>query len=789
MFINQLKLVLRRLKKSPFYTTINVLGLTLGLTTVLFITIYVEDERSFDRFHTDADQIYRLTSSHERLGKSGMPFIDFADYFAPDIPEIEAYSRVIPRGRELMVSAGETDINLEKVMMTDANFFEFFSFELIDGVASEVFNQTDQAVISQSVSKRLFGDENPIGQELVIEKGERYIVSGVSADPPGNSTIQFNVLLYKRDHYKNQFVERHSVRSAITWVKLNDEADVSKVLEGIAESREKPPYSRWALNSEFDLLPLTKERLEADFGRDLFEHNDKAYVQLFTGIGIAVLLLALINYVNMVTAQSIKKVKEVGLRKVIGARKSQLMLYHLVESSLLTLVSFLLAFGLVERLMPMFNQVLEKNIEVELFSTGWLGFGILLSIILGLISGLYPAFYINKVKPLALMSRFATSSKAGKGFKKGLVLFQFVATAVLILVLVIMRQQMNYLEDKDLGFDTDLVMSVPLARDSTQLYQTLKNQVNSIQGVNEASLAGFGIGGHAIVNVLYGPRIEGQKGPGGGGHAAIYADEHLLSTLNIQMIWQSAAWEGVQLKKDEMLVNASMAEKMDWMDDPVDRHLYINNGETKLKVVGIVPDLFIKSLKTEVEPMVVFPMGEWGTNCLLVKLEVGAGAATLDQVAETYSTLFDRPFSYELLETQVARFYAKEQGQFMLFQVFSTLALFISLLGLLALTTYTLQQRRKEISIRKILGATLRGLVLMLNKEYVVLVVIAFALASPIAYYFMDQWLADFAYRISVGPMLFIATLLGFLLLCWLLTASQSLRVSHENPADVLRDE
>ncbi len=793
MFINQLKLVFRRLKRSPFYTFVNVLGLTLGLTAVLFIAIYVADERSFDRFHTDADHIYRLTSSHERLGKSGRPPLDFVEYFAPDIPEITGYSRLAPKYAEVMVSADETDLNVKGVTMIDPNFFQFFSFELTDGLGSQVFANSASAVISESMAKKFFGDENPLGKEVVIEKAERYVITGIAADPPGNSTIQYNLLLYKEGHFKNQFEQRHGVRSAITYVKLDKASDKEKVVEGIMAARDKPSYARFTQENEFDLMSIKKERLEADFTDDPFEHNDLAYVRLFIAIGLAVLLLALINYVNLVTAQSIKKMKEVGLRKVIGARKGQLMLYHLLESSMLTLLSFLLAFGLVERLMPIFNELTAKDIQIELFSLNWLGFGVLFSIALGLLSGLYPAYYINRVKPLSLMSRFATAQTSGKGFKTGLVLFQFVATAILIVVLVIMKQQMDYLEEKDLGFDTDLVLSVPLSRDSTHLFNKLKSEFEGIQGVDEVSLSGFRIGGSAIVSVMHGPNTNGENSEGervgGDAYTAVFADEDLIGTLDIEFFWQSSSWDGAKLKEGEMIINYSLAEKLGWLDDPIGKKLYDYNGSNGKAVVGIVYDMHIKSLKKKVEPMVIYPIGDWGTNTLLVKLNPGAGALSVSQMADSFSQMFDRPFSYELLETQVARFYAKERGQYRLFQVFSMLALFISLLGLLALTTYTLQQRRKEISIRKVLGASLRGLILMLNREYALMVLIAFAVASPIAWLSMEKWLADFSYRIEVSPLLFVITFLGFMLLCWAITAGQSLKVSRENPADVLRDE
>lgn len=788
MLSNQVKLVFRRLKRSPYYTLVNMSGLTVSLTAVLFITIYVKDEVSFDRFHAKAGKIYRVVQEHNRLGPHSRIPSDFVEIFEPDIPEIESYTRLSNLYNPVLVGTKDKQLNMTGVFMTDPGFFDFFSFRLIHGSANDAFAESGHAVITESASRLLFGDEHPVGKTIEIEKGEQYIISAVAADAPKNSTIQFKVLLYRKGYFKNRFEETRGVSTAITYVSIHAGSDLTGVEEKINQARAKPIYSRLTKNSQFVLLPLTDQRLHSPYETDTFDMNDIGYVRLFSGIGFVVLLLAMINYVNLVTSQSIRKMKEVGLRKVIGAGRRQLIYYQLLESIVLTTLSFLLAFAIVERLMPFFNEVMDKAVRVQYFSLEFFIYGVLFSLLLGAISGFYPAFYITRVKPLALINRQVESVGRGRHFKKGLVLFQFVATAMLMSVLVIMRGQMQFLKEKELGFETDFVISAPLDRDSTHLFTKLKTTFLAIPGVKSTSLTGFRLGVQTMTSLRSGPNESGKGGESIGSNV-VFADEDLIKTIGMQWYWQSPMFESSTFKENKVLVNYTLAKEQGWLENPEGRKIFGWNDQAGKQVVGIVKDFHSQSLKEVVEPLAILPLTEWGTRQILIKLEGQVGLEAIEPLAQAYQSLFDRPFAFEFLDDQIARFYKKERGQFRLFQVFSALALFISMLGLVALTTHTVQQRRKEISIRKVLGASIGRLMLLLNKEYVILVLVAFLIASPVAYYVMQMWLNDFSYRISLDPTLFIITFTLFLATCWVVTFGQSLNVSRENPADVLRNE
>ena len=786
MLKNHLILVVRKLRKEKLYSFVNILGLTVGLTAFLLIALYVRDELSFDQFHANKENIYRVVKGNETQGSGFAVATDYVEFFADDMPQIDTYTRLSATNERTVVSVGKNRLNTSGVFYVDANFFEFFSFALADSPNKGVFSATGQAVITETLSRKLFGSKSPIGQEIEIGKAEKFVVTGIAKDTPANSTIQFQLVLHKQDRFKNDFQNTRGIGLAITYISTHEGHNKAAIERHINDARERPPYKMITERFEYSLLPLVDQRLKASYSFDYFDKNDIRNVALFSGIGVVVLLLAVVNYINLVTAQSIKRIKEIGLRKVIGARKRELVLYQLLESSLITILSFLLAFAFTERLIPAFNSMLDKDIVVQYFSFEFFIWVVIAGLSLGAIAGLYPAFYISRVKPLALIRHGRSESGKGGWLKKGLMLFQFVVTAILLSVLMIMNGQMQYLKEKELGFDADFVIEIPLDRDSTHLYPALKNRFLTIAGVKHASLSGFRVGGPAITVFKDKPgHLEGAKTVA---EIVIHGDQDITKALGMKLYWQSDRLAEGQFDDNQILVNYTLAAKMGWLEDPAGRRLYGWNKDV-FEVVGIVEDFHLTSLKEEIKPMTIVPLENWGTDNLLVKMNGKTGLNEIDKMKDTYQALFDRPFEYHFLNDQIEAFYKREQGQLRLFQIFSSLAVFISLLGLVALTAYMIEQRRKEVSIRKVLGASIKRLILMLNREYTVLVIIAFLVAAPVAYYSMQDWLSAFKYRISIHPILFVAAFVAFLVLSWLVTIFQSFQVLKENPADILRDE
>lgn len=784
MFSNNLKLILRKLRKEKLYAFVNIAGLTVGLTAFLLIALYVRDELSYDHFHENKENIYRVIRQSEEGQYSGAIISDYVEYFKEDIPEIDAYSRISIKSLFSLVESEETALNVEKVLYSDSNFFDFFSFELEEGTPKNVFTQNGSAVITRDLSERLFGDEDPIGKSVRIDKEKNVVITGLAKSVPKNSYVQFEMVVFEKDIFKND--KEYIASSALTYISLIQGKSPDGVADRIGAAKEKPIYRRFLEGNTYMLLPMLDLRLNAPFEFGYFAKNDMRYVILFSGIGLVVLLLAVVNYINLVTAQSMRKVKEVGLRKVIGANKVQLILYQLSESVVITLVSFVFAFAIAERLLPFYNALLDKSIALQYGSSEFFVWVFLAGIALGLLAGLYPAFYISRFKPLALLNK-ATITAGNKGYlRRFLVLFQFVASGLLLVVLAIMFSQMNYLKTKDLGFNPDFVVQIPLYDDQQEDYLILKNELERIGGIKSVTATGWSVGRGTSTVLFDGPNVEGDEAQSYRLNR-VEADENYYETIGLKFLQKSENFDFSLLNKNQIVVNEALIKSFGWQDDPIGKKAYGWNNEQK-EIVAVVANFHTFSLKQEVAPLYITSLEESADN-LLLKVNAENPKEVLRKVGEAYAEIAQRPFEFYYLDDKIKEFYKKEKGQFMIFQVFSLLAVFISLLGLVALTIYTVEQRRKEVSIRKVLGASLKSLILMLNKEYILLVILAFLIASPIAFYTMQDWLAAFKYRIHISPFLFIVTFFSFLVLCWLVTILQSLKVSKANPADTLREE
>jgi len=784
MFKNNLKLIVRKLRKEKLYSFVNIAGLTVGLTAFLLIALYVRDELSFDDFHKNKENIYRVVNYNEERGYSSSIISDYVEYFKEDIPQIDAYSRISIKGLYSLVESEQAGINVEKVLIVDSNFFDFFSFELIDGTSKSVLSSDGSAVITKALSERLFGEENPIGESVKINKDKSVIISGVANEVPKNSYIQFEMVIHLRGHFKNEFEYR--ANNALTYVSLVPGQSSEGIDERIDAAKEKPIYRGFLEGYKYSLVPMLDLRLHAPFEVDYFDKNDIRYVTLFSGIGLVVLLLALINYVNLVTAQSMRRVKEIGLRKVIGANKVQLVFGQLSESVVITLVSFVFAFAIAERLLPFYNQLLDKSITLQYGSSEFFMWVFIAGLALGILAGIYPAFYISKFKPLALLNK-STVAVGNKGYlRKFLVLFQFVSSGLLLVVLAIMFSQMNYLKTKDLGFNPDFVVQIPLYDEMRENYQTLKNEIERVGGVGSVSASRWSVGSGSSTILYHDPHVDGE-GSERFRLNVIMADSDYSNTVGLKFLQKADDFVFEKLDKGQIVVNEAFLKVFGWEDEPIGKKAYGFSSEPR-EIVAVVADFHTYSLKQEVEALFITPIEE-STSNILVKLNPQNPNQVIENIRKVYEGMAQRPFEFYYLDDKIADFYKKEQGQFMLFQIFSGLAVFISLLGLIALTIYTLEQRRKEVSIRKVLGASIQNLLLLLNKEYTLLVVFAFLIASPIAYYAMQGWLTEFKYRIEVTPLIFIGAFLSFLALSWMVTLLQSLQVSKANPADTLREE
>ncbi len=786
MLKNHLKLVLRKLKKEKVYSFVNIFGLTIGLTAFLIIALYVKDELSFDKGIAKYDNTYRIYYEHKEWGIRGRLASNYLEIVGDNIPQITRFSRITNYNNPQLLTVGESSIYSNKVLRVDPNFFEFFNFELKNAKPESVFNNSSTVVITTELAEKLFGDENPIGQAIEFDKKETLFVSALVEPAEKNSSIQFDMLRYDEGLFSDGF-DKSGGMTVMTYVTLENNARVNEVENLLNEAKTLPVYRDFLEGQNFGIFPFENQRLYAPYPADYFETNSISYVLMFIAIGVSVLLLAIINYVNLVTAQAIRRYKEVGLRKVVGASRGQLVAYQFAESITVTVISFCLSFALTERLIPSINTILDKEIKLEYFSLDFLIWVLIIGVAIGILSGAYPAFYITRFKPLTLLQKNTTTG--GKGWlRKTLVLFQFVTSGILLTVLVIISQQMNFLKSKELGFTSELLVNVPLYQDSVRSYQTIKNELSSVSGLESVSLGGFQPGSKMMTSIS---NSSDRKAEGSISSSTdlVFGDNNFLETTQIEVLWKSPHFRTNEFTENQVIINESLARKLELLDKPDGKRLYRWNDQVGLELVAIVKDFHLQPLKESVNPTSIQYLNDWGTRNLLLRLNSQNQNEVLAKVGESYENIFNRPFEFHYVDDEIREFYRKEEGQFRLFKVFATLAISISLLGLFALTIFTIEQRRKEVSIRKILGASLKRLLLMLNREYSILVFLAFIIASPVAFYAMQGWLTEFEYRITISPFLFVGIFSSFLVLCWLVTLSQSLKVTRENPADTLREE
>ena len=787
MFINYLTIILRKLRKERTYTSINLLGLTVGLCAFLLIMLFVRDELSYDEFHTDKDRMFRVLANDANYGYNDTP-VDYVELVAAETPQITAYTRMMRSSREALIESEAKKLYVEGVYVVDRNFFQFFDFPLQNAPRESVFNQGNQAVITPALAGRLFGDENPIGRELVIEKDRRVTVTAVAAALPANSYIQFDIVVSEAGELKNQYEQKGWLRTLLTYVKLNDAAQQGFVKDQFDRLVDKPVYSFFLQDETFELLPLTEQRLTPLYETDYFAKNDIRFIYLFMGIGVVILLLALINYVNLATAQSIRRAKEIGLRKVIGASRKQLIGYQLMESVIMTTLAFTLAFALAERLMPTYNNILNKDIHLDYLSFEFLLGVPLFGLVIGLLAGLYPAFYLSGFRPIKLVNQQTASGGGKKLIRRGLVLIQFAAAGILLLVTLIMQSQLNYLDDKDLGFDKSHLISIPLYKDTVWNRSVLQESLDRLAGVETTSLGNWALG-QGTTSYYFSNEHEEGEGADRTRVELVNADGHYAQTLGLEMAVTSESFEVNGLREGEVVISRKLAQRFGWEADPIGQRLY-NYRNDFFTVVGMVEDYHSRDFSFEILPTVILPGEKEAVyRHLIVKVAPGANRQVLDESKAIYEPLVQRPFQYFYLEDTAARFYESEQGQMRLFSVFSSLAVFIALIGLVALAMYMTEQRQKEVSIRKVLGASVRQLVALLNREHLWLTVMAFLVAIPVSIYAMQGWLQNFAYRIEIPPLLFVLALVGFMALNVVVTYFYTHRVSRANPADTLRNE
>lgn len=813
MLRNQLKIAWRYLLRSKSYSFINILGLSIGIACCLMILLYVQQELSYDKFHEKGDQIYRMALERKYPGRATPYAIvpqSFAQAVANDFPEVETAVRLFKFPGNIIFKIGKNVYEEEHRMWADSNFFSVFSIPLLEGEASEVLTKPESVVLTESTAKRYFGDQSPIGKVLDIPQNEDdLIVTGVCADVPDNSHFKFDVLMASK---ALNFLERPNYISfsAYTYLVLNAAANpksveakfpalVTKYASGQIAQNFGVSYEEYQKNGNgyrYFLQPLESIYLESQLENELKAPGSKTRVYIFTLIAFFILGIACINFMNLATARSSERAKEVGIRKTLGSERGTLALQFLLEAILISVISTVLALGILKIAIPSFNVLAGKEIAMQqLLNWKYIPALLLFPILTGLLAGAYPAIILSGFKPLEVLRGALHSTKKGLWLRNGLVVLQFSISVILIISTIIVYQQLNFIQHKELGFDKENIISIPGGFNlNPQQTETFKNQVRQIKGVEAVGSCNAMPGGYYF-GVSFTPPGDNEAVTGRG----IIIDEDYVECMKMDMLAGRDYAKEFTADTLSVILNETAVKELA-LSDPVGKTLKTkdtfgqpqSDDTYEYTIVGVVKDFHFQSLHQGISPLFLLHHGiSQGQNGLFtVRISGDNMPTTLRQIESKWTGILPEvPFRFDFLDQDLSQLYAAEQTSQRVFGLFSMLAIFIACMGLLGLAAYVTQQRTKEIGIRKVLGASVLGLVGLLSKDFLKLVALALFIASPLAWWVMDKWLADFAYSIDMQWWVFVVAGLVAILVAFLTVSFQSIKAALINPVESLRSE
>lgn len=794
MIKNYLVLAFRNLVKDKFYSLINILGLTIGVTCGMLLFLYVSDELSYDRYHQKASRIYRIVSyirEPDKINKWTSTQPPLVKTLKQDYPFVESYVRFFGNGRT-MFRLGEQRFYEEDVYSTDSTVFDVFTYKFLEGDSKVALDEPGSVVLTEKVARRFFGNGKAVGQVLRTDDTTSYKVTGVIADVPKNSHLTFNALLSLNTNQRN--TDGWGGFYINSYLLLSKNADVSKLeagFPGLYEKYMSSIFKRMGIHITYQLQPLTSIHLYSKFDGET--NGDIGYVYTFSAIAFFMLLIASINYMNLATAQSARRAKEVGLRKVMGSMKGALVAQFLTESVLLAFISLLSSFILVAALLAFFNQVSGKQIGyMELLSPTFILIGLGIVVFTGLVSGSYPAFYLSAFEPAQVL-KGSFKARGGSFFRKALVVTQFSISMVMLICTWIVYQQLNYMRNKDMGYDRDQVLTIDYQDNQPKdRYNALRKYLldnPNIQSVASASSPVSNIGGCVIFTV------ESSTGMKEMAFKPTQIDHDYIKTMGMKLVQGRDFSDKLPADTaNSVLVNEAVVKRMNWKD-PIGKKIMLGtvapdgkNPPPTAQVVGVVRDFHQQSLYNPIEPLIM--IYRRGSGVIHVKIKAQNTKETLAYIGRKWQEIYpDRLFEYRFLDQDFQSAYRADELRGQIFTAFSALTILIACLGLFGLATFTTEQRVKEIGVRKVLGGSVASVVLLLSKDFTRLVLFSFPIAIPIAYFSMNRWLQSFTYKTTMNPWIFIAACALTLVICWLTVIYQSLKAALANPVKSLRSE
>jgi len=776
---------------------INLLGLSLGITVCMLIFLLISYELNFDDFHSKKDRVYRVvredSGPSEIKYSSSTPF-PMARALHNDFPELEGITQIfVPEEYQLKV--GDNIWMEENVLFADSAFFQVFDFPAIAGNPVASFKNPGVAFVTESMARKRFGDADPIGQRVSISGTIEVEVVGILRDPPRNSHVNFSMVVmidsFNKDLVGGFDYDAWQVTLGFTsYILLGENGDPFLFDEKLRELPKKYLSEKSAREVTYRIQPLQEIHFDKRFASSNPVYTiDTTYLMVLGVVGLFILLIACINFINLSTAVAIRKSKEVGVRKVMGASRSQLIYQYMGEAFVLTLVSSLIALGAAERILPGLNQFLDAGLSMTTLTEPvamWIFGGGMLTV--ALLSGLYPAWVLSGYKPVAaLKTKISSPGSTSLFLRRGLVTFQFVISQVLIIGTIVVASQMNYFRNKPLGFDKDHIVKFSLNDNDPGVLHTLKNRLLENSNIQHVS---FGIGVPTSQNDINSDvKIQGIEEKVDMGVKTV--DFDYMKTFDLQLA--AGRWylkENQDSTQKEFLLNETAVRQLGFsVEEVLGKEITFGLNSVKGPIVGVVKDFHVNSLQEAIKPvvMVQFPSLYFEGGA---KISDSNMPETIDYIKTVWSEAFPGYlFDFKFLDESLAENYAREQQLYSLFKLFAGISIGIGCLGLFGLISFMVVQKTKEVGVRKVLGASIPGIVFLFSKDFVKLMVIAFVVAAPVCWYAMGEWLSGFAYRIELSPLYFAAGGVISMLIALATISYQAIKAARANPVDSLRTE
>jgi len=802
MFKNYLKTAFRNLKRNKSYAIINVLGLTVGIAASLLIFLVIQYETSFDNFHKKKDKIYRIATefhTQDGIGYSDGVSFPVAAAMRIDFPQIKEVAAIFRNGDQVTIEQGDRQLKKlreDNFYYAEPEFFKMFDFEWLAGSPQNSLKDPHSAALTQATAEKFFGDwRSAIGKTFKYGNKTLYKVTGILKNIPSNTDFPLSVVVgysaLENTYIKNNLNDWVSTfGGAYTFVVLPaalSPSHLDEQLKGFAKKHKPAEYAKDA----FVTQPLSEIHFDDRFGNFRGHTFSHSLIKALAFIGLFLILIACVNFINLATAQAVNRSREVGVRKVLGSSRRQLAFQFLGETVFITITAVVLAVLVAEITLPLLNKLLETKMTMSLIFNPWLVlFILILTISVTILSGLYPAIILSGFNPItALKSKITSKMVGGISMRRVLVVLQFAIAQILIIGMLIVVSQMNFFRNASLGFDKAAIINVPMPGDSLSKTKVdyMRNRLLANDNILNASFS-FGSPSsdgnwnsdfkfdHATKSTNFSANLK-------------WADTGYFKTYNLQFVAGRPYYASDTVR--EFVVNETLLRKLG-INDPqaaIGKEINFWDGNKAARIVGVIRDFNSYSLR---EPMAPVVLSTWKDvyQTINIKIKPGTEKAVLPFIEKLWSENFpDYVYDYKFLDDTIASFYKQENQLSILYKIFAAIAIFISCLGLYGLVSFMAVQRTKEVGIRKVLGASARHIVYLMSKEFTLLIIIAFAISAPVAYYIMHKWLQNYTYRIPLSASIFLLAIVGSIIIAWITVGQRAIKSALANPVKSLRTE